>query len=50
MFVRPTRNTNAANRLLQKAAWLCDHCCERFDLRFDRRNEKFNVVRTHRAA
>lgn len=50
LFVRPIKNTEGANRLKQKAAWLCDECSERYDLRFDWRHEKFNVVRNHRAA
>lgn len=50
LFVRPLRNTHGPARLQQKAAWLCDRCCEHFDLRFDRKNETFTLVHKRRAA
>lgn len=50
LFVRALRKADGASRLQQKAAWLCDKCCDSFDLRFDNKNNTFNLVHRHRAA
>ena len=50
LYIRPLKHTNGANRANQKAAWLCDKCSADFDLRFDRRNEMFTVIRHKRVA
>ena len=48
LFVRPAgKNDNAMN---QKALWLCPSCLEHFDLRFDRRQHEYQLVRRKRVA
>jgi hypothetical protein len=50
LFVKTLKNATGLNGLSQRAAWLCNRCCDNgFDLRFDRRTETFNLI-THRKA
>jgi hypothetical protein len=35
---------------MQKALWLCASCMEHFDLRYDRRQQEYHLVRRKRVA
>ncbi len=48
LFVRPAEKN--ATGLTQKALWLCPACAEHFDLRYDRRQQEYHLVRHRRAA
>lgn len=48
LFVRPAEKNDAG--LTQKALWLCQACVEHFDLRYDRRQQGYHLIRHRRAA
>jgi hypothetical protein len=48
LFVRPAEKNDQG--LTQKALWLCTDCLEIFDLRYDRRQQRYVMVRRRRAA
>jgi hypothetical protein len=48
LFVRPTEKNDQG--LTQKALWLCEICVEKFDLRYDKRQQEFLLVRRRHAA
>jgi hypothetical protein len=48
LFVR--RSKVSDNGLTQKALWLCPACTEQFDLRYDRRQQEYRLVRRRRVA
>ena len=48
LFVRPGGRGDKG--LKQKALWLCQNCAEQFDLRFDRREQEYHMVRRRSVA
>ncbi len=48
LFVRPAGKNDTG--LTQKALWLCSECAVHFDLRYDRRQEEYSLVRRRHAA
>ncbi len=44
LYVRSLRNSTGPGRLNQKAAWLCDDCCDRYNMWFDRKDERFHLM------
>jgi len=48
LFVRPAGQNDKETK--QKALWLCPECAEHFDLRYDRRQEEYSLVRRRHAA
>jgi hypothetical protein len=48
LFVRPAEKNDTG--LTQKALWLCRSCAEHFDLRYDRREREYHLIRHRRAA
>ena len=48
LFVR--RAEKSDNGLTQKALWLCPGCAKQFDLRFDRHEQEYKMVRRRRVA
>jgi len=47
LFVHPAKGNLAST---QKALWLCSVCVEQFELRYDRCQEEFHLVRRKHAA
>jgi len=43
LFVRPA--TKNEKGFTQKALWLCPQCAEQFDLRYDRRQQEYQLIR-----
>jgi len=51
LFVKTLKQATGPMGLSQRAAWLCNRCCdEGFDLRFDRKSETFHLVSRKKAA
>ncbi len=51
LFVKTLKKATGLNGLSQRAAWLCNRCCdEGYDLRFDRRSENFQLISRRKAA
>jgi len=48
LFVRRAEKGDKESK--QKALWLCATCAIQFDLRYDRREQEFHLVRRRRAA
>jgi hypothetical protein len=48
LFVRPAGKNDT--EMTQKALWLCPECAEQFDLRFDRRQQEYSLVRRRHVA
>ncbi len=48
LFVRAAEMSESG--ATQKTLWLCELCSKQFDLRFDRRQKEFRMVRHRRAA
>jgi hypothetical protein len=51
LFVKTLKKASGPMGLSQRAAWLCNRCCEGgHDLRFDRRTEMFQLASRRKAA
>ena len=51
LFVKTLKKAVGPTSMSQRAAWLCNECCEDgFDLRFDRRSEIFHLVTRRKVA
>jgi hypothetical protein len=48
LFVRPAQKESDSGT--QKVLWLCSRCSQEWDLKYDRRKQTFQLVRTDRAA
>jgi hypothetical protein len=48
LYVRPAEPNDMG--VTQKALWLCPECAEQFDLRYDRRQQEYSLVRRRRVA
>lgn len=48
LFVWPLQQDDGG--VMQKTLWLCPECAKRFDLRYDRRQQEYHLVRHHRRA
>jgi hypothetical protein len=48
LFVRRARKTDKGPT--QKALWLCPHCIELFDLRYDGQKEEYTLISRRRVA
>jgi hypothetical protein len=48
LYVRPADKSIQGTS--QTAVWLCPNCSEQFDLRYDRRQQEYNLVRRRRVA
>jgi hypothetical protein len=48
LFVRPSGQNDGG--VTQKTLWLCPACARQFDLRYDRRQHEYHLVRHRRVA
>lgn len=48
LFVRPVQDSGSGAK--QKALWLCEYCAQEFDLRYDRRQQEYHMVRRRHVA
>lgn len=45
LFIQPDNPSANANRLRQKAIWLCNACAREFELKFDHSRRAYKLVR-----
>ncbi len=51
LFVKTLKKATGPAGLSQRAAWLCNRCCESgYDLRFDSKIESFQLIHRRKAA
>lgn len=51
LFVKTLKKAVGPTGLSQRAAWLCNRCCNGgYDLRFDRKSETFQLISHKKAA
>ena len=51
LFVKTLKKAVGPTGLMQRAAWLCNRCCDGgFDLRFDWKSESFHLISRKKAA